>query len=108
MKKSKMAGEPMPQPVLDAIHVITQYLRDGGWCEAIISDTCGAAFRLSSVYDDLAREYQNSAALSGALSDARDAIASLPDDALGMAADGRYQWPIKAELLSKIDSALGE
>lgn len=42
------------------------------------------------------------------LRDARSAIATLEPDALGMDADVnmRYEWPIRDELLSKIDAAL--
>lgn len=44
--------------------------------------------------------------LEGALKDARSAIASLDDEALGWANDDANQWPIKHELLSNIDAAL--
>ena len=38
---------------------------------------------------------------------AREAIASLEEDALGMGiADGRYTWPIRNELLANIDNAI--
>jgi hypothetical protein len=43
-----------------------------------------------------------------ALDDARSAIASLPEDALGMANDDAGQWPIRDELLSNIDAALSQ
>jgi hypothetical protein len=42
---------PTPRYVLDAIDTIVGYLRQGGWCEAIISDTGGASFNLDSIYD---------------------------------------------------------
>ena len=44
------------------------------------------------------------------LEEAREAIASLDDHALGMTFDPRagYQWAIKAELLSNIDEAINE
>jgi len=48
------------------------------------------------------------AALIEALRDAREAIASLPDDALGIARDHFTVWPIRDELLSKIDAALAQ
>lgn len=46
--------------------------------------------------------------LREALGDARSAIHSLPSDRLGMAVspDGRYEWPIRDELLAKLDAAL--
>ena len=44
---------PTPVYVLDAIDTIVGYLRQGGWCEAIISDTGGASFRLDSIYPRL-------------------------------------------------------
>lgn len=50
------------------------------------------------------------ASLRTALLDARDAIASLPEDALGHAGVqigfDEQRWPIRAELLAKIDAAL--
>lgn len=58
--------------------------------------------------DDLLRE---------ALEDARDAIASLPEDALGTASElvthpdgerGLMSWPIRDELMAKINRALDE
>jgi len=42
------------------------------------------------------------------LKEARDAIASLPDDALGIAERDCYQWTIKNELLSYIDDAIAK
>ena len=45
------------------------------------------------------------------LKEARDAIASLPDDALGISTAGaneRYHWYIKDELLAKIDDAIAQ
>ena len=42
------------------------------------------------------------------LKEARAAIASLPDDALGVAGSDRYQWPIKAEFLSYVDDAIAK
>ena len=52
--------------------------------------------------------------LRAALTDARAAIASLPEDALGMAGVSTgdflnpqsHEWPIRDELLAKIDKAL--
>ena len=42
------------------------------------------------------------------LKEARDAIESLPNDALGVniIGDGRYHWYIKYELLDNIDAAI--
>ena len=42
---------PTPRYVLDAIDTIVGYLRQGGWCEVIISDTGGASFHLDSFYN---------------------------------------------------------
>jgi hypothetical protein len=38
--------------------------------------------------------------------DARDAIASLPEEALGIAYDTRDHWPIRDELLHNLDEAI--
>jgi hypothetical protein len=51
MKEAKITFTPTPQRVLDAILTITEYLKEGGWCEAIISDTGGASFHLESIYN---------------------------------------------------------
>ena len=60
------------------------------------------------VHGDLCDLLVQNAALLEALEDARGAIDSLEDDALGRTeVKGRYSWPIKAELLSKIDRAMG-
>lgn len=40
------------------------------------------------------------------LKDAQSAIKLIPEDFLGMAGNDRYQWPIRDELLSYIESAL--
>jgi septal ring factor EnvC (AmiA/AmiB activator) len=45
--------------------------------------------------------------LAGRLRECKQAIATMPEDALGMASvDGRYEWPIRNELLSYVDAAL--
>lgn len=44
--------------------------------------------------------------LRDALGDAREAIASLEEDVFGFVEDGRCWWPIRNELLAKIDAAL--
>lgn len=51
MKKSKIASEPTPPEVAEAIQTIANYCKRGGWVEAIIYSEGGAAFNLSSVYD---------------------------------------------------------
>ena len=51
--KSKIVGEPTPTEVVQAISVIAEYLRRGGWCEAIIGNKGGAYFRLSSAGENL-------------------------------------------------------
>lgn len=71
------------------------------------------------LYDDGSedREVDDNAALIAAapelfarLRNARHAIASLPDDALGIAmeSNGEAGWPIKDELLSYIDAAIAK
>ena len=52
IKRAKISG-PTPKPVLDAIATVQKYLRQGGWVEVIISAQGGAAFKLTSIYDDL-------------------------------------------------------
>ncbi len=47
-----------------------------------------------------------SSKLREALQDARDAISSLPEDALGYVDGVAARWSIKAELLHNIDQAL--
>jgi len=50
-KQAKIIGQPTPPEVKDAIKTIAAYLREGGWCEAIISDSGGAAFHLTSIFE---------------------------------------------------------
>ncbi len=52
--RAKISG-PTPPEVTEAIQVIAEYLRRGGWVEAIIADTGGVSLRLTSIYDDYAR-----------------------------------------------------
>ncbi len=58
--------------------------------------------------DDLERLFRAAPELLKRLKDARAAIASLPDDALGIVTAGteRYHWYIKDELLHYIDVEL--
>ena len=65
--------------------------------------------RFVRVTSEVAKLESQNAALLEALKDARGAIDSLDEHDLGVAtgSDG-YQWPIKAELLSKIDEAIAK
>jgi hypothetical protein len=51
IKRARLTG-PTPQPVLDAVAVIVEYLKAGGWEQAIIDQGGGVAFRLTNIYRD--------------------------------------------------------
>ena len=72
-------------------------------------------------YEDLIKEYQKSLEVTienenelaqqnrdllAALKEAQRAIKSLNADALGFGGTDRYQWPLRDELLSRIDSEI--
>lgn len=70
--------------------------------------------QITSLRARLARAEANCKALLAVLECARKAIASLPDDALGLGVieprgpgDDGHRWPICNELLADIDKALG-
>jgi hypothetical protein len=46
--------------------------------------------------------------LLATLIEVRDAIAEAPPETFGMVStpDGRYEWPVSAEMLSKIDAVI--
>jgi len=50
MANKDIIRQPIPQPVMDAIDTIADYLRAGCWVECLIH-TDGASFRLESIYD---------------------------------------------------------
>jgi len=69
---------------------------------------------MSDKWEDYTEAYaelkQQNADLVAALEDAEKAIKSLDVDALGIgrSSDGHYRWPLRMELLSKIEQALAK
>ena len=56
-------------------------------------------------YRQIANEYRD---LLAALEEAREAIASLPIDALGSGKDGELEWSIRDELIDKISRPIAK
>jgi len=52
MLRSKIVSQPIPQHVLDAMSIIQEYLKEGGWVQAIINVGGGASFRLTDIHKD--------------------------------------------------------
>lgn len=53
VNRVKVAEQPTPQRVLNAIFVIQDYLEQCGWAQAIIYAGGGASFHLTDVYQDV-------------------------------------------------------
>ena len=90
-----------------------------GMCRSCAGDKADmekASERQSFSMDRHVELMEYAAKLEAALRDARAAIASLPEDALGMAGvttgdflfPQSHEWPIRDELLAKIDAALSK
>lgn len=103
---------PHPTPASDVVERVAKHLEQEAFTlEAMVTErrTLAADIRFGAATAAIAVQ----GGWREALQDARNAIASLPEDALGMAAcvvdfhDGREEpYPIRDELLAKIDAAL--
>jgi hypothetical protein len=72
-----------------------------------VEDTDGNGIAFAQQSPEHARLIAAAPAMYEALTDARDAVASLDEDALGLVEkEPHHWWPIRDELLSNIDAAL--
>ena len=94
-------------------HINPEYSQDGENCPA-----CQADRRSDDLWealedqkqitrDNAVRAQEDAGKLVPALRDARRAIESLPIDALGEGRDGEMVWPLRDELLDKINKLVG-
>ena len=75
-------------------------------CNADVASYCGWCASINVEREaERAASQRQAVNLTAALGEAIKAIESLPEDALGMANEGdRYQWPIRNELLARLDT----
>lgn len=52
MLKAKIVDQPTPTKILDALDIIRDYLKSGGWVQAIINVEGGVSFRLTDIHED--------------------------------------------------------
>lgn len=48
----EVVNKPTPFEVLEAMRVIREYLKHGGWVQAIINANGGASFRLTDIIEE--------------------------------------------------------